>query len=243
MRRSAASLRPRSSSSSRARVRASAPVIPYRPHCSSRSSRPVCTGSSPISWSATPIRRRTSAGSPATSIPATLALPAVRGSRVQSIRTVVVFPAPFGPRKPNTSPAATSRSISRTASMPPLNVRFRARVSTAWIPVTRGFDAARAGRERPSARTARRRRRTWPARRRDCPASGGGSRRGASVRVLRNGLPGPEGVLSSLPQVSQEAGIPSRHDLSKPQAPIAKSGVGSGRPPDVSRRPSRQAAP
>ena len=36
------------------------------------------------------------------------------------MRTVVVFPAPFGPRNPNTSPEATVRSISRTASIPPL---------------------------------------------------------------------------------------------------------------------------
>ena len=37
------------------------PVIPYSPHCSSSSSRPVWTGSRPISCSATPIRRRTCA--------------------------------------------------------------------------------------------------------------------------------------------------------------------------------------
>jgi hypothetical protein len=36
--------------------------------------------------------------------PATVAEPEVGASRVPSVRTVVVFPAPFGPRKPNTSP-------------------------------------------------------------------------------------------------------------------------------------------
>ena len=35
---------------------------------------------------------------------AILAVPDVGTSRVPSVRTVVVFPAPFGPRKPNTSP-------------------------------------------------------------------------------------------------------------------------------------------
>ena len=37
-------------------------------------------------------------------------------SRVASIRSVVVLPAPFGPRKPKISPSATARSTPRTAS-------------------------------------------------------------------------------------------------------------------------------
>ena len=131
MRRPAASVRPTSSSSSWARARAAEPLMPYRPHCSSSSSRPVCSGSRPISCRATPMCRRTSAGCASTSMPATRALPAVAGSRVQSTRTVVVLPAPFGPRKPNTSPAATLRSMPLTASTPPLNVRRRQRVSIA----------------------------------------------------------------------------------------------------------------
>jgi hypothetical protein len=36
--------------------------------------------------------------------PATVADPDVGASRVPRVRTVVVLPAPFGPRKPNTSP-------------------------------------------------------------------------------------------------------------------------------------------
>ena len=36
-------------------------------------------------------------------------LPAVGGSSVASIRSVVVLPAPLGPRKPKTSPAATAQ--------------------------------------------------------------------------------------------------------------------------------------
>ena len=37
-------------------------------------------------------------------MPATVAEPEVGASSVPSVRTVVVFPAPLGPRKPNTSP-------------------------------------------------------------------------------------------------------------------------------------------
>ena len=37
-------------------------------------------------------------------MPATVAEPDVGVSSVPRVRTVVVFPAPFGPRKPNTSP-------------------------------------------------------------------------------------------------------------------------------------------
>ncbi len=53
------------------------------------------------------MRRRTSSGSPATSTPATCAEPEVIDSSVVSMRTVVDLPAPFGPRKPKTSPAST----------------------------------------------------------------------------------------------------------------------------------------
>ena len=37
-------------------------------------------------------------------MPATVADPEVGAISVPSVRTVVVLPAPFGPRKPNTSP-------------------------------------------------------------------------------------------------------------------------------------------
>lgn len=40
------------------------------------------------------------------SMPATVADPEVGVSSVPSVRTVVVLPAPFGPRNPNTSPVA-----------------------------------------------------------------------------------------------------------------------------------------
>ena len=51
------------------------------------------------------IRRRISTPfSGASGIPATVADPEVGAMSVPSVRTVVVFPAPFGPRKPKTSP-------------------------------------------------------------------------------------------------------------------------------------------
>ena len=63
-------------------------------------SRPVRKLSSAASCSAAPMRLRTSGPWVVTSKPATLARPAVGGSSVVSISTVVDFPAPFGPKKP-----------------------------------------------------------------------------------------------------------------------------------------------
>src|SRR5215212_11951836 len=60
--------------------------------------------------------RRTSSRSWTTSKPATRALPSVGRSRVHRILIVVDLPAPLGPRKPNSSPARTDRSMPRTAS-------------------------------------------------------------------------------------------------------------------------------
>ena len=63
-------------------------------------SRPVSSGSSAASWSAAPIAARTCGPCLTTSKPATRAVPAVGGSSVVSMCTVVDLPAPFGPRKP-----------------------------------------------------------------------------------------------------------------------------------------------
>ena len=116
MRRSAESSSSTSASSSLARSAASAGESPNSRACRTSSSRPFWRGSRPASCSATPIRRRTSSGSEATSTPATDALPAVIVSSVVSIFTVVDLPAPLGPRNPNTSPDFTCRSTPRTAS-------------------------------------------------------------------------------------------------------------------------------
>src|SRR3982074_1569220 len=63
--------------------------------------------------------RRTSSRSRTTSCPATVADPALGLASVHSMLIVVVFPAPLGPRNPNTSPVATSKSTPRTAWMSP----------------------------------------------------------------------------------------------------------------------------
>src|ERR1039458_9084736 len=72
--------------------------------------------------------RRTSSRSRTTSWPATVALPPEGLASVQSMLIVVVFPAPLGPRNPNTSPAATSKSTPRTARTSP---KFLTRPRTA----------------------------------------------------------------------------------------------------------------
>src|SRR6266705_1918305 len=46
-----------------------------------------------------------------------------RRGGVVKMRTAVVFPAPLGPRKPNTVPDATSRSMPRNASTVPKFLR------------------------------------------------------------------------------------------------------------------------
>jgi hypothetical protein len=61
----------------------------------------------------------TSRGRSRTSTPKTSAVPEVGGRKHEIMRTVVVFPAPFGPRKPTTSPGATSNETPRTASSVP----------------------------------------------------------------------------------------------------------------------------
>src|SRR5690242_13147191 len=58
-------------------------------------------------------------GCAATSVPKMLMLPAAGLSSVVSIRMVVVLPAPFGPSRPNISPAPIARSSSLTATWAP----------------------------------------------------------------------------------------------------------------------------
>src|SRR2546428_1002850 len=80
----------------------------------------------------TPIRFRISAWSERllTSYPSTLAWPPVGFRRHSRISTVVVFPAPFGPRKANTSPLVRLKDIPLTAMLSPY---FLERFSTCTI--------------------------------------------------------------------------------------------------------------
>ena len=64
----------------------------------------------------TPMRRTMSRFFLVTSIPRTLTLPDVGVRMVSMISTVVVFPAPLGPRNANTSPFLTVNDTSLTAS-------------------------------------------------------------------------------------------------------------------------------
>src|SRR5262249_41712837 len=82
------------------------------------------------SWNTTLLAARTAIGSRATSNPTRLARPPLGAIVVVSIPIVVDLPAPFGPSRPNTSPAVTSKSIPRTASAPPGYVLLR---PTPWI--------------------------------------------------------------------------------------------------------------
>jgi NAD(P)-dependent dehydrogenase (short-subunit alcohol dehydrogenase family) len=58
---------------------------------------------------------RARTGSATTSTPPTTAWPLVGRTRVVSMPTVVVLPAPFGPSSPNTSPGSTANEIPSTA--------------------------------------------------------------------------------------------------------------------------------
>src|SRR5262249_46323965 len=61
------------------------------------------------------------------------ASPLVGNTRPRSILTEVLLPAPFGPRKPKTSPRGTSRVRFRTATLPPKTLRSpRVRMARSW---------------------------------------------------------------------------------------------------------------
>src|SRR5215208_1967187 len=111
--------------------------MPCRAVWSFMCSRPVRNGSRAASCRAAPIVARTAAPSSTMSWPATQARPSVGGRSVVSMWTVVDFPAPFGPRKPYTSPGSTRRSMPSTARGPFLNSRTRSVASIAASLMTR----------------------------------------------------------------------------------------------------------
>ena len=65
------------------------------------------------------MRFRTAAGSDPTSWPSTVAVPAVGLRIVESMRSVVVLPAPLAPSRPKISPVRQSKSMPRTARTSP----------------------------------------------------------------------------------------------------------------------------
>jgi hypothetical protein len=66
-------------------------------------------------WKMIPISRRTAVASRSRSWPAMVTVPLVLARVVVRIDIVVVLPAPFGPRKANSSPGRTSKLMSSTA--------------------------------------------------------------------------------------------------------------------------------
>ena len=66
--------------------------------------------------------------------PATTAEPDVGAISVPSVRTIVVFPAPFGPRNPNTSPCPISKLTSANATLSPNVLPRPSTVSAGALP-------------------------------------------------------------------------------------------------------------
>src|ERR1700690_1023928 len=79
-----------------------------------------------------PRRRFNWSGSRIKSCPSILTVPRVHSCNPETARMVVVFPAPFGPIRPQTSPASTVRVRSSTATTPGKSTRSRSMVSTGW---------------------------------------------------------------------------------------------------------------
>src|SRR5271157_4669068 len=79
------------------------------------SSRTVSLSGNRVSWSVTPIRSRIAVSSVAQCSPRTSTAPDVGWFSPSRISTVVVLPAPLGPRSPKHSPTEISRSIPLTA--------------------------------------------------------------------------------------------------------------------------------
>mmetsp|Transcript_80943 Transcript_80943/g.216019 ORF Transcript_80943/g.216019 Transcript_80943/m.216019 type:complete len:554 (+) Transcript_80943:100-1761(+) len=96
----------------------SAPCMPLIPPYSSRCSRTVSRSRSASNWGQYPICFHASRVLLATSTPHTWISPLVAAISPQSMRRVVVFPAPLTPRRPRISPGSMSRDMPRTACTP-----------------------------------------------------------------------------------------------------------------------------
>ena len=125
------SLMPSASATSEPRAFARAAPTPQSRACTSRFRCPVNERSTVASWKTTLLMRRAPRGSAATSNPSSSAVPLVGARVVVSMPIVVDLPAPFGPSRPNTSPAPTRKSMPFTASTPPWYVFLSARTSIA----------------------------------------------------------------------------------------------------------------
>src|SRR5262245_57072528 len=77
---------------------------------------------------------RAASGSWTTSLPATRTEPDVGRTSVAIVLIVVVLPAPFGPRRPNTSPAPTEKDTPSTARTLPGYTLTRFSISSVFSP-------------------------------------------------------------------------------------------------------------
>ncbi len=116
---SAASSRPNCSSRRSVVARARAGAMPCSRANSQRFSRAVRFSSTEAYCPVTPSSWRIMCGWRRTSTPKISASPSSIGSRVASIRSTVVLPAPLGPSTPKISPRRTSRSMPSTARWSP----------------------------------------------------------------------------------------------------------------------------
>src|SRR5688500_9256263 len=82
-------------------------------------SRAVRRVYSPRASESMPMRARTASGSRAASWPSTFAVPCVGATSVEIMRSVVVLPAPFGPRRPVIAPSGAVKVTWRTACTSP----------------------------------------------------------------------------------------------------------------------------
>src|SRR5262245_45261154 len=82
------------------------------------------------------MRRFTPIGSSCTSSPHTDTRPEVGGMKPVIMRMVVDLPAPFGPRKPSTSPFPTSNETPSTASFGPKDLLRLSTLITAPLDIT-----------------------------------------------------------------------------------------------------------
>src|SRR5215831_6271985 len=126
---------PNASMSCAARRPASRGPRPKNRLRNSRFSATVSCMSRVLFWVTTPIRRFTATGSATTSIPATRARPPVGRTSVVSMPMVVDLPAPFGPSRPNSTPAGTVRSMPQTAGTSPREVWYVLRRPSVQIAV------------------------------------------------------------------------------------------------------------
>ena len=96
------------------------------------------------------MRALTAPGSRVTSTPRTEIDPSSGWRSPSSISTVVVLPAPFGPSRPNTSPAATSKLTPSTALMSPYvlwtsSTRMTGTATVVVVVIGRSLSTARSG--------------------------------------------------------------------------------------------------